>query len=66
MHTTSCPLCSDATEMTDHVLVHCAYTYEIWKAVASWCNIDVTSLFNIRKILGEEFTSQGLSKAVQV
>ncbi|XP_057770740.1 uncharacterized protein LOC130990529 [Salvia miltiorrhiza] len=34
----SCPLCPALFESTDHILISCAYSNQVWKAIYKWLN----------------------------
>ncbi|GKC55447.1 RNA-directed DNA polymerase, eukaryota, reverse transcriptase zinc-binding domain protein [Tanacetum coccineum] len=42
-----CPVCGDHVESVDHLFFSCGMARELWRLLARWCDLDITSVANI-------------------
>ncbi|KAD4983144.1 hypothetical protein E3N88_19815 [Mikania micrantha] len=48
---TTCKLCGDADETTDHIFIACHLAIYIWGRIESWCNLPTIFAFSFRDLM---------------
>ncbi|XP_076942244.1 uncharacterized protein LOC143612057 [Bidens hawaiensis] len=46
-----CPVCGEAEETAEHLMVSCAFAQAIWHGITSWCKVPTFFAFSTRDIL---------------
>ncbi|KAI3795587.1 hypothetical protein L1987_38243 [Smallanthus sonchifolius] len=47
-----CVLCGEVEETSEHVLISCAFTQDVWQVVFQWCKILPFFAYDVRDLLG--------------
>ncbi|XP_071689060.1 tyrosine--tRNA ligase 1, cytoplasmic-like [Rutidosis leptorrhynchoides] len=52
LHSSRCPLCDEDLETTDHTMIFCSYTRDIWNRVFQWWGLGSFLNYDFNEILG--------------
>lgn len=59
-----CPLCTSQKETTNHILLGCNFSMEVWRCVSLWCNANIQQLLAAKDLLTLEYQNHPAAKEV--
>ncbi|KAF5789926.1 putative reverse transcriptase zinc-binding domain-containing protein [Helianthus annuus] len=59
---TTCPLCNEVLETSEHLFVSCQFAQMVWSVISQWCKIPNFFIFGIMDLIQINELVSGSSK----